>query len=997
MMTIAISLLVLSLNCAFAQYQVKGTVVDINGQSIIGAAVLQEGTMNGTETDLDGNFVLTVPSSNSVLLISCVGYVTLKTTADKASKIILTEDQEFLDEVVVIGYGTVKKSDMTGSVSTVKADQVNKGMISSPSDLLKGKSAGIVVTAGNGQPGSSSTIRIRGGSSLNATNDPLIVVDGLPISNVSVSGVSDQLSSINPNDIESFTVLKDASATAIYGSRASNGVIIITTKKGSKYDSSLKVSADFTASLSQNAKYLDVMTGDEMRAAMAEYAGVESAAYAALGNENTDWQKEIYQLAKTYDGNISVSGMGKLGKVGVLPYRVSGGYLSQQGTLKTSEMDRGTLGFNLSPQLFDNHLTVNLNGKGTMIHNTFANSSAVGQACEYDPTQPITSSTRYITASNGMNYTAWGTEGTQNEYKTGIIANTQATSNPLASLYDKDDKATAYRFIGNAQFDYKIHGFEDLRLNLNLGIDYSHSTGTVESPMGSEQSLHSQTQSGRGYLNDYSQTKRDETLEFYANYNKTLGKHSIDAMAGYSWQHFYNKSDSYATTAEASESSRLILTNSKYASEYFLVSFFGRVNYGFADRYMLTATVRYDGTSRFSNNKWGLFPSIAFSWNAKNEAFLKDSETLSALKVRLSYGQTGQQDLNSGDYPTLATYKTNYPGSYYYFGDKLIIPITPLGYNADLKWETTTTYNVGLDYGFLKDRITGSVDVYYRKTTDLLNHTPVAAGANLSNYLDANIGTLENKGVEFEINFIPVQTREWFWSVGFNAAYNENEITKLTTNDGEGYKGVATGGISGGVGNTIQRFMVGYPVNTFYVYEQIYDQDGTPIMGAYVDRSGDGKIDESDLYCYKQAAPKVTLGFNTNLTWKNWSFAASAHANIGNYVYDNNSSRLELLTDLWTNNFVANRMATAMTTGFTEGQYLTDYYVHNASFFKLDNVTLGYTFNLKKGMNLNIFGTVQNVLCISKYDGIDPEIYSGIDNMMYPRPRTYILGLKFNF
>ncbi len=982
-MTFLLAITFFSVTGAYAQYRAQGTVVDQNNLGVIGATVLQQGTGNVTITDMDGKFSLTVPSAETLLEISYMGYKTLTVQAQYAANVVMEEDAAALEEVVIIGYGTVKKSDMTGSVAAVKADQINKGVVTTPSDLLRGKTAGVVITSGDGQPGSAATIRVRGGSSLSATNDPLIVVDGLPISNAGIGGMTDQLSSINPSDIESFTVLKDASATAIYGSRASNGVIIITTKKGSRYAfGAPKVAVDFTTSLSQNTKFLDVMTGDEMRLAMLSYAGYQSAAYEALGTANTDWQKEIFQLAQSYDVNASVTGSTKLGKKGAtLPYRVSAGFIAQEGTLKTSSMNRSTLSFNLNPSFLKDHLTVSLNGKGMIINNRFANTGAIGGAIEYDPTQEV-----YDSSPNGLDgYRIWGTNG---------MANTQASSNPVATLEQYTEKAIAKRFIGNAQIDYKIHGFEDLRLNLNLGLDISASEGTKDTPVGSEQSYHSQLQSGSGYHEDYNKNKRDATLEAYANYTKNIGKHFVDVMGGYSWQHFYYDSD-YLGVKQSDRSQ--VLQGSPSKSEYYLVSFFGRANYGFDNRYLITGTVRRDGTSRFSNNKWGLFPSVAASWNAKNEAFLKSSKTLSALKLRLSWGQTGQQDLNAGDYPTLPKYKNSLTGSYYQFGDRVIIPITPLGYNSDLKWETTTTYNAGIDLGFLNDRITASVDVYYRETTDLLNYTPVAAGANLANYLDANIGSLENKGIELEMNFIPLQSNDWYWTLGANVTYNQNKITKLTTSDGPGYTGVSTGGISGGVGNNIQRYMVGEPVNTFYVFEQIYDAYGNPIMGAYVDRNGDGTINASDMYCYKKAAPDFTFGFNTTVNWKNWTLAASAHASLGNYMYDNNSSRLELLSDLWTNNFVANRMSSAMRTGFTKAQYFSDHYVKDASFFKLDNVTLGYQFKLGSDMGLNVFGTVQNVMVITPYDGIDPEIFNGIDNHMYPRPRTYILGVKFNF
>lgn len=984
--TALITVAFLSLSSAFAQYKVTGKVVDNIGP-VIGVAVLEQGTINGTETDLDGRFELTVPSESSIVEFILIGYKTLSFPANQVpSVVVMQEDKELLEEVVVIGYGTVKKEDMTGSVAAVKADQLNKGMVTSPSELLRGKSAGVVITDGNGAPGSGSTIRIRGGSSLNASNDPLIVVDGLPISNTGINGMSDPLSSINPNDIESFTVLKDASATAIYGSRASNGVIIITTKKGSRYDSAIpKISFDYTASVAHNYKYLDVMTGDEMREAMNQWN--PEVASTVLGKENTNWQKEIYQLGVSHDANLSLQGNVKFGKAGFMPYRVSGGYLNETGTLKTGKMERGTLSLNLSPTLFDDHLTVNLNGKGMITNNNFANQAAIWQAVQYDPTQPVYSEDK----TQGLDgYRMWGT---WDEATGTFLPNTQATSNPLASLYQKTDVSKAYRFIGNAQFDYKIHGFEDLRLNLNLGMDYSSSSGTVDIPAGSEMSIHDQSQAGAGSINWYDQTKRDMTLEAYADYTKNINKHNFGIMGGYSWQHFYTESNSL--TQRATDNS--VLSEFHNKSEYFLVSFFGRANYNYDERYMLTATVRWDGTSRFANNKWGFFPSVALGWNIKNESFLKNVKAVSDLKLRLSWGQTGQQDLNQGDYPTLSTYKLNLLGSYYYFGDRLIIPITPEGYNADLRWETTTTYNVGLDFGFANGRIFGSVDAYYRDTKDLLNYTPVAAGANLKNYLTANIGNLVNKGVEIELNAYVLQGNDWNWLVGVNGAYNQNRITKLTTSDGPDYKGVATGGISGGVGNTIQRYMVGYPVNTFYVYEQIYDNDGTPIPGAYVDRNGDGTIDADDLYCYKQAAPVWSIGFNTELSWKNLTLAIAGHGSLGNYVYNNNASQLSLLTDLWTNNFVSNRIPNAMELGFSNSAYFSDYWVENASFFKIDKITLSYLFNLKKAGNLSLFGTVQNVCTFTKYSGMDPEVFNGIDSNLYPRPRTYIIGIKYNF
>ena len=975
----------------FAQggYEVKGVVVDAVGP-IIGATVIEQGTTNGASTGLDGDYVLTVSSADAIVEISCIGYASQSFVASQMpATITLAEDAMFLDDVVVIGYGTVKKGDMTGSVGTVKADEINKGMISSPADLLKGKSAGVVVTPGSGQPGAGSTIRIRGGSSLSATNDPLIIVDGLPVSNDGISGMGDVLSSINPNDIESFSVLKDASATAIYGSRASNGVILITTKKGAKTTTNVpQINFDFQTSVSHVSELVDVMDAETYKAFVQSQidAGVVAAdAMGAMGEANTNWQKEIYQIAPSYEGNLSLAGRVGLGNAGVLPYRVSGGFLAQDGVLKTDHMNRGTIAVNLSPTLFDNHLTVNLNGKGVFTSNSWANQSAIGAANRMNPTLPV--------------YDEKGIHGYYTWYSPNGSVNTMAIMNPVALLYEKTDKSHANRFIGNAQFDYKIHGFEDLRVNLNLGIDYASSGGFTESPIGSEQSYHDTKQSGSGYHSDYSYKRVDKTLEAYIAYNKDINNHHVDAMAGYSWQHFYNESTSfsYKLTDQSALSDKL---NPK--GELFLVSFFGRVNYSYDNRYMITATLRRDGTSRFQNNKWGLFPSVALGWNIANEGFLKDNDVLTTLKLRASWGQTGQQGVG-GYYDSQAKYYKNLLGSYYIFGGQIVNPLTALGYNADLKWETTTTWNVGLDFGFLEDRITMGLDAYMRETTDLLNYIPVPALGNLTNYLNTNIGSLVNKGIEFEINAMAVDTKNFTWSIGANVAYNNTKITKLTASAND-KTGVVTGGISGGVGNNIQMHQVGFPPSAFYVYEQVYDAEGHPIEGEYVDRDGNGVINNDDRYFYHKPAADVTMGLNTTLTYKNWTLAASGHGSIGNWVYNNVASDGEMIADCWTNNFNSNRLNSAAWSNFKQACYLSDYYVRDGSFFKIDNITLGYTFpqiyksaKLDRAMGLNIFATVQNVATFTKYDGLDPEVYSGIDNNLYPRPRTYVLGVKFNF
>ena len=971
-------------------YQVKGVVVDAVGP-VIGAAVVQQGTTNGTSTGIDGDFVLNVPSGDALIEISCIGYATQVFKASEVpATVTLAEDTHFLDEVVVIGYGTVKKSDLTGSVSTVKADEINKGVVTSPTDLLRGKSAGVVVTAGDGMPGSGATVRIRGGSSINASNTPLYVIDGLPVSNDGISGMSDPMASINPEDIESFTVLKDASATAIYGSRASNGVIVITTKKGSRTGSSApKVAADFTTSINTIAKYNDLLDADGIVKLVRDFYGANSAAEQHLGVGgklyNTNWQKEIYQVATTMDANMSLTG--RLGSF--LPYRISTGVIRQQGTLKGSEMDRVTLGLNLSPSFFDNHLTVNVNGKGTYALNWYANQGAIGAANHYDPTKPVYNN---VPGSNLNGYTTW--------YDASGNINTMATMNPVALLDSRKDMAGAFRFIGNTQFDYKIHGFEDLRLNLNLGIDWAKSEGETLNKQGTEASYHNTTEGGLGSHTDYDHLRRNTTLEFYADYNHTFAeKHFVDLMAGYSWQHFWSNNHNYTYRL----GDKVELSNTEGKGELYLLSFFGRANYSFADRYLITATVRADGTSRFQNNKWGIFPSVALGWNIKNEPFMTNVEPVSTLKLRLSWGETGQQEVG-GYYETFAQFLSiNTPGSYYFVnGGNYTAPVVALGYSANLKWETTTTYNVGMDFGFWHDRLTTSVDVYKRDTRDILNYIPVPGLSNLTNYLNTNIGSMTNKGVEVDVNAVLAETRDLSWTFGVNGAYNKNTVTKLTASD-ENATGIETGGISGGTGNNVQMIQIGYPMRTFNLYQQVYDQQGNPINGVYVDRNNDGQITADDRYLGHHADADWTFGFNTALNWKNWTAALSGHASLGNWVYNNVASDTEMLADLWTNQFVSNRVATAPKSMFSQAQYLSDYYLQDGSFFKLDNFTLGYTFpklfevSQDRPFSLNVFGTVQNICTFTRYTGIDPEIYGGIDGTVYPRPRIFILGVKANF
>ena len=954
---------------AFAQIEVKGHVKDATGEAIIGATVRVDGTQTATVTDFDGNFVLKA-NQGANITISYVGYQNATVKAAPSVEVTLVDDETVLQDVVVIGYGSVRKSDATGSVTSVEADQLNKGLATSPADLLQGKTPGVQVTTNSGAPGAGAKIRIRGGSSLSASNDPLIVIDGLPISSTEISG-GDLLNTINPNDIESFSILKDASATAIYGSRASNGVILITTKKG-KAGAKPRINVDMSGTFKTVAKKVDVLSADAFRDFFTANYGDNADAMAALGNANTKWQDEIYKNAFAEEINASVTG-GYVSKEQAfkMPYRVSAGFLNNDGTLKTTGMSRGTLGFNLTPTLFDDRLTINLNAKGVFTHNKFADEGAIGAAVQYNPLKSV-----------------------DHKWESNGAPNTMSTLNPVAMLNEQHKSSYVRRFIGNAQFDYKFKFLDGLRANLNLGIDYSTTSGWNVTDEGSEISYHNKVENGTGLWEKYTQKRNDKTLEFYLAYARELKEiySRFDVLAGYSWQHFHNETTNEKESNDGHHT-RLYGDPTLFKTESYLISFYGRLNYTFMDRYLLTFTIRDDGTSRFQNNKWGVFPSAALAWRMTEEPFLRNVDWLSNLKLRLGWGITGQQNINQGDYPSIATYHTNQHGSYYWFGNNEIIPITPKGYAAQIKWEETTTYNIGLDFGFVRNRINGSIDVYKRVTKDLLNRVPVAAGTNLTNYLLMNVGDMENKGIEVALNVVPIEKKDLRWEVGVNVSYNKNEITKLTASDDPSYPGVEAGGISGGVGNNIQIQKVGNPINSFYVLQQVYDEAGKPLEGVYVDRNHDGQITDDDRYVYYKPDADVNIGLNTELSYKKWTLSAAFRSSLGNYVYNNVASNTEMKADMWTNNFICNRVSTAPNTNFQQAQYKSDYYVQNASFLKLDKVTLAY--NLASWVRLNF--TAQNVFTITKYDGVDPEVANGIDNNMYPRSRNFILGASFNF
>ena len=983
--------LFLSVGAFAQQIAVKGIVKDTTGEPVIGANVLVKGTTNGTITDFDGNFQLSA-NKGDIIVISFIGFTAqeLPATAELMN-VVLKDDSEMLSEVVVIGYGVAKKNDLTGSVTAMKPDEMNKGLVTNAQDMMQGKIAGVNVTSASGTPGAGAQIRIRGGSSLNASNDPLIVIDGLAMDNSGVQGLSNPLSMVNPNDIETFTVLKDASATAIYGSRGSNGVIIITTKKG-KSGSKPTINYSGNVSVSTKKKTIDVMDGDEFRQFVTNMYGEGSAAVNTLGKANTDWQSEIYRAAVSTDHNVTVSGGLKN-----MPYRATVGYTNQQGILKTSKFERLTASLNLSPSLLEDHLKINLNAKGMIAKTRYANTSAVNAAVWMDPTQDIYDSRDEYKNFGG--YFQWTSNGAAlNDPNWPLTYNTLATKNPVALLDQQDDNATSKTFIGNAEFDYKVHGFEDLRLHMNLGADYS--TGkqtTIISP-------YSSTNHYYGYDGWTETDKYNLLFTAYAQYMKDFNEaHHFDIMGGYEWQHFHREGMSngwgyYQSThnEKPGQKTEHNANNNPWATENYLVSFFGRANYSLLDRYMLTATVRYDGSSRFKDH-WALFPSFAFGWRIKEEAFLQDVEALSDLKLRLGYGQTGQQE-GIGDYNYFASYNVNTAVDSFYplIGNGQLN--RPNAYNNNLTWETTTTYNAGLDFGFWNGRLTGNIDWYYRETTDLLNTVSVAAGSNFRNQVMSNIGSLKNTGIEASLNWKAISNNDWLWDLGVNFTYNQNEITELVDGDYQ-----LTGGISSGTGNMCQAHAVGHPAGSFYVYQQVYDNNGMPIEGAVVDRNGDGTITTADKYLYKSPSAPWTAGFTSKLMYKNWDFSFSLRASFDNYVFNDleaGSSNISSSQVLAQSGYLSNRPLNVLGKAWqTYDWVLSDYFVQNGSFLKCDNITLGYTFDQLFGTKIGgrVYATASNVFTITNYKGIDPEVAGGIDNSLYPRPFTALVGLSLNF
>jgi iron complex outermembrane receptor protein len=967
---------------------VAGKVTDAkDGSALQGVSVFVKGSTKGTQTGPDGTFKIKVPSGATALTFSSIGFTSQDVTIGTGDVFVkLIQTNASLNEVVVIGYGTTRKKDLSGSVTTVSSKDFVKGAITTPEQLISGKVAGVAITSNSGAPGSGSTIRIRGGASLNASNDPLIVVDGMPLDNGGISGVANPLSLINPNDIETFTILKDASATAIYGSRASNGVILITTKKGKSGKPTYSFSSQM--SVASIAKKVDVLSADQIRS-IVNTKGL-SANQAILGSSNTDWQNQIYQTALSQDNNLSVSGSLKK-----LPYRISVGFLNQDGILKTGNLQRTSLGINLSPMLFNNHLKIDLSLKGTYSQSRFANEGAIGSAVTFDPTQPV-----YSKSSRFGGYWEWLDPATTTGLKS------LAPLNPLGLLLQRDDRSKVQRAVGNALIDYKLHFLPDLHALLNVGADLSEGKGTVFVPDSAASAYMRSPDKKHGGINDqYRQTRQNTYLNFYFNYTKDIKsiKSRVEATAGYEYQDYLTTNYNFGDyTTDGTVISTPIYPFDK--PENTLVSFMGRMIYTYDNKYILAGTIRRDGSSKFNpNNRWGTFPSGAFAWKIKEESFLKNVKAISDLKLRVSYGITGQQD-GISDYDYISYYNLSGNQAEYQLGNNFYQMYRPGGYYYNRKWEQTATTNLALDYSILNGRVSGSVEYYYKKTTDLLNQINQPAGTNFSNKIVANIGSMENRGVEFTVNLQAIRSKDVTLDLAFNATYNQNKITKLTISDDPNYAGAQFGGISGGVGNTVLINSVGYNRGAFYVYKQVYDPvTNKPIDNLFADKNRDGIVNSSDLYQYKGVDPKAFFGFSSNLTYKKWNAGFVMRASVGNYLYNNVASSTGTLRNisnpLGFNNTGSTDYLNTYFSGSGDKYFLSDYYVQNASFLRMDNINVGYNAGkiFNKRANLRVSANVQNVFVVTKYKGLDPEINGGIDNNFYPRPRTFVLGLNLDF
>lgn len=966
----------------YAQTTISGTVSDARtGETLIGANIIVEGTMVGTITDFDGNYTLEIPEGYTRVKFSFTGYTSQTVTIDGGGTIdVALSAGQALDEVVVVGYGTTQTKDLTGSVIAITEKDFLQGNISTPEQLVAGKIAGVKINSNGGAPGSGSRIRIRGGSSLNASNDPLIVIDGVPVDNTGIAGSANALNLINPNEIESMTVLKDASAAAIYGSRAANGVILITTKKGGA-SKDLSLSFSSNNAFSQNTRLVPTLTGDEFRELVT--ANGTQRQIDLLGDENTDWQDQIYRVGFSTQNNLTFTG-----GIENLPYRLNLEFFNDQGVLKRSEMSRYSANLNLSPTYLDGHIKVDANGKFSRTNNFFADQGAIGSAVVFDPTKPVFSETE----DYGGYYEWVANNGNPNFL---------APRNPVGLLEQREDESNVNRFIGNVKVDYQTHFLPDLTLTMNAGTDIARSSGFVFVPETAASAFDRQ-----GIDNVYEQSKDNRLFEFYGNYKKELPSldSRFDVTGGYSYQNWITKSPAQPDLNAVGDTIRP--PGVPFETENTLISFYGRLNYNLKERYLITATLRNDGSSRFSpDTRWGLFPSVALAWRVSEESFMVNSGVY--MKVRAGWGVTGQQDIGN-DYPYIPNYQVSTPTAQYQFGNQFFGFLRPDGYDANIKWEETFSYNVGLDLGFMNNKLNATVDFYHKVTDDLLAVIPVPAGSNFTNQILTNVGSLTNTGLEVTLNYIAIDKEDLRLDIGANTTYNVNQITGLTKTDDPNDPGILVGGIPGGIGNTVQLHTVGSPAFSYLVYEQLYDDQGNPIEDEYADLNGDGEITPGradlglgDQYVFQgNPEPLLFAGLYANLSYKDWSFAFSVRGEFGAYVYNGVAAQRGFYQGVdGTRNYLNNLTEAYYETEFFDGditQFLSDIYLERADFIRMDNLSVGYNFGnvFDSNMRVRVNAVVQNAFVITGYSGIDPEVVGGIDNNIYPRPRIYSIALN---
>jgi iron complex outermembrane receptor protein len=961
--------------CILAQNTLSGTVVDDQNMPVPGVNILIENTQRGTTTDFDGNYTIEI-NNGEVLVFSYLGFKTQKIsyTGQSEINVELEPDLSQLEEVVLIGYGTSTKKDLTGSVTAISQKDFTKGNIITPENLISGRAAGVTVKT-SGAPGSGSEIRIRGGGSLNANNQPLIVVDGLPLSNDNVGGGRSILSSINPNDIESFSILKDAAATAIYGNRASAGVIIIKTKKGSK---DFQVDFNYTAGVYSLNDQIDVFSAEDFRQIIAQERPDD---VGKLGNANTNWQDEIYRVANSFDHNLSVRGQ----LFDKIPVRLSLGHLDQQGIRLTSEFKRSSVSTSINPTFFDDHLRVNINANYTRESNRFAN-GVEGDAIRFDPTQPV----RDPNSPFG-GFFEYYDPNNNNEPILG-------SRNPVASLLQRRDESDVDRFYGNLNLDYRLHFLPQVRAVFNLGLDDSSGSGSNELSRESINGARYGDGTFNGSYSEFTSDIKNTLFDAYLNYDDDITEDiSLRGTVGYSYQEFTNKSFS---TGETREEAQIDDSDVNTLPDIVLIGYIGRAFVSFKDKYIASYSIRRDGSSRFAKgNKWGTFQSVAFSWNISDEKFLEDSKVVSNLKLRASYGETGQQEIGPRIIG-IESFATSQPTAQVIFGGAPLTAGFPIARNEGLTWETAKTYNIGIDYGFFNDRITGTLDVYTRDTEDLFVTAPVPEGSNFTNTIEQNSGTLNTEGIEFGINAQIFDAQgdsdKFDWNVNYNVTFLNQELDELA-NDSD----IPVGDIGGGTGGFIQLHSVGHAPNSFWVYNQIYDDNGKPIEGAYADLNGDNIINDDDRYLFRDPDPDVTMGFQSTMNYKNFDLSFNMRASIGNYVYNNVNSARAQLRFLQNDAVLGNIPTQVLETGFqnTSDVIRSDIYIENASFLRMDNFQIGYTFQdvVQKNTTLRFWAGMNNVFVITDYSGLDPEVFGGIDNTIFPRPQTFLLGANFKF